>query len=232
MADRLKPEILSLLEKKTGNTKGTIRVQLSLLKRKFKGLTLNAAGQIYAEQNNTSILTKLTEDDKASLASMQLSMVPKREVRIPSKKANKTFQTFFSYSTTDKFEIEHIEEINKAYNAGCYTATYILCRKVIENLIIGLLKKKFPKNINLYFDTNRGRFRDFSEVLKNLSLNKKSFDPTIHKAIDRLASKASVFRDEANNKTHSLFHIATKKELSDADVSSILALIVSINVTL
>ena len=127
---------------------------------------------------------------------------------------------------------EHIEEINRAYNAGCYTATYILSRKVIENLIIGLLKKKFSKQPNLYFDTGRGRFRDFSEILKNLSTSKKSFDPTIHKAIDRLVSKASAFKDEANDKTHSLFHIATKKELDDAGVEQILALVISIDASI
>jgi hypothetical protein len=231
MADRLKPEILSLLVKKTGNTAGSIRVQLSLLKRKYKGLTLNAAAQTFAEQHGTSILPKLDAIDKSALASVQLSMIPKREVRVPGGKANKPFKVFFEYATTDKFEKEHIDEINRAYNAGCYTATYILCRKVIENLIIGLLKKKFPKTPDLYFDTGRGRFRDFSEVLKNLSTNKKAFDPTILKAVERLVSKASVFKDGANDKTHSLFHIATKRELEDADVGSILALIASIAAT-
>jgi hypothetical protein len=231
MADRLKPEVLQHLKKKTGNTPGSIRVQLSLLKRKFKGLTLNAAGQVYAEQHGTSILPKLTDTDKASLATVQLSAVPKREIRIPAGKTSKPFRVFFEYATTDKFEKEHIEEINRAYNAGCYTATYILSRKVIENLIIGLLKKKFPKKLDLYFDAGRGKFRDFSEVLKNISANKKAFDPTIHKAIERLVTKASVFKDGANDKTHSLFHIATKRELEDADVGSILALIASISAT-
>jgi len=231
MADRLKPEVLQHLKKKTGNTDGTIRVQLSLLKRKFKGLTLNAAAQVYAEQHGTSILPKLTDVDKTSLASMQLSTIPKREVRVPAGKAAKPFKVFFEYATTDKFEKEHIDEINRAYNAGCYTATYILCRKVIENLIIGLLKKKFTKKPELYFDTGRGRFRDFNEVLKNLSTNKKAFDPTIHKAVERLVTKASAFKDGANDKTHSLFHIATRRELEDADVGSILALIASIAAT-
>lgn len=232
MADRLKPEILTHLEDKTGNTPGSIQVRLSELKRKYKGLTLNAAAQIFAEQHGISILPKLTDDDKKALSMMQLSMVPKREVKIPSGKAAKPFKIFLAYTTIDKFEKEHIDEINRAYNAGCYTATYILSRKVIESLIIGLLKKKLPQSPDLYLDTARGRFRDFSEVLKNLSKNKKSFDLSIHKAIERLVNKASVFRDEANDKTHSLFHIASKRELDSADVQSILALVTSIAVTI
>ena len=229
MADRLKPEILKLLEKKTGCSIPGIRVRLSLLKRKYKGLTLNAAAQLYAEQHGSSIMPKLSDIDKAALASAQLVTVQKREIKVPIVKSSKPFNAFFEFPTTNRFELAHIEEINKAYNASCYTATYILSRKVIENLIINLLKKKFPKIPDLYFDVNRGRFRDFSEILKNLTVHKKYFDPTIHKAIERLVSKASAFREEANDKAHSLFHVATKKELDNADTKDVLALIAVID---
>jgi len=40
------------------------------------------------------------------------------------------------YDANDKLLKTHLEEINKTYTFGCYTATFILCRKVLENLII------------------------------------------------------------------------------------------------
>ena len=40
------------------------------------------------------------------------------------------------------------DEINKTYTYGCYTATFILCRKVLENLLIHhVLRRKYPKKI-------------------------------------------------------------------------------------
>ena len=98
MADRLKPEILEHLKTKTGNTAGTIQVQLSLLKRKYSGLTLNAAAQLYAQKHGTSILPKLAKEDKESLAKVQLTLVTKREIVIPqNKKGQKAFIIFLNY---------------------------------------------------------------------------------------------------------------------------------------
>lgn len=232
MADRLKPEILEHLKKKTGNTAGTIQVQLSLLKRKYSGLTLNAAAQLYAQKHGTSILPKLEKEDKESLAKVQLTLVTKREIVIPkNKKGQKALTIFLNYQTKDRFEKKHVEEINGTYNAHCYTATYILCRKLMESLIIEILKKKFPsgKDRILYEHPTQRRFLDFSVVLDNIYKQKTKFSITGSSAIQRLKQKATHFKNDANDKTHSLFHIATKAEIDAAEVQEIFDLIIKLN---
>lgn len=232
MADRLRPEILEHLKTKLGYKPASIQVQLSILKRKYSGLTLNAAAQLYAQKHGSSILPKLTEEDKESLAKVQLSMVPKREITIPSQKTGqKAFIIFLNYETDNRFEKEHVKEINGTYNARCYTATFILCRKLMESLIIEILKKKFPsvKGRILYEHSTQRRFLDFSVVLDNIHKQRTKFSITGSSVIQRLKQKATHFKNDANDKTHSLFHIATKTEIDAAGVQEIFDLIVKLN---
>lgn len=232
MADRLKPEILEHLRKKLGYEPESIQVQLSILKRKYSGLTLNAAAQLYAQKHGTSILPKLTTEDKEALAKVQLTIIPKREIFIPkAKKGQKAFLIFLNYQTNNRFEKKHVEEINGTYNARCYTATYILCRKLMESLIIEILKKKFPtgKDRILYEHPTQRRFLDFSVVLDNIHKQRTQFSITGGNAIQRLKQKATHFKNDANDKTHSLFHIATKAEIDAAEVQEIFDLIVKLN---
>ena len=232
MADRLKPEILEHLRKKLGYEPASIQVQLSILKRKYSGLTLNAAAQLYAQKHGTSILPKLTQEDKESLAKVQLTLIPKREVMVPkNKKGQKAFIVFLNYQTKDRFENKHVEEINGTYNAHCYTATFILCRKLMESLIIEILKKKFPTGTDraLYEHPTQRRFLDFSVVLDNIYKQRTKFSVTGGGVIQRLKQKATHFKNDANDKTHSLFHIATKTEIDGAEVQEIFDLIVKLN---
>lgn len=71
MADRLNPSALDILTKKTGKTAEQIRPRLSELRRKYSGLTMNAAAQVYAQSHGTSIMGKLGEGDRQSLATVQ-----------------------------------------------------------------------------------------------------------------------------------------------------------------
>src|SRR3989338_5361216 len=71
MADRLNPNIMEVLIKKTSKTTEQIRPRLSELRRKHSGLTMNAAAQIYAQSHGTSIMSKLGQEDRQSLATVQ-----------------------------------------------------------------------------------------------------------------------------------------------------------------
>jgi hypothetical protein len=71
MADRLKPTILNALVDKTGKTPQQIRPRLSELRRKYSGLTMNAAAQMYAQGQGTSIMGKLDPADRQALATVQ-----------------------------------------------------------------------------------------------------------------------------------------------------------------
>lgn len=71
MADRLNPAIMAHLVSKLGKKDSQIRPRLSELRRKNSGLTMNAAAQMYAQKHGTSIMSKLSTEDRQSLASVQ-----------------------------------------------------------------------------------------------------------------------------------------------------------------
>lgn len=71
MADRLNPKIMEVLVEKTSKTAEQIRPRLSELRRKYSVLTMNAAAQMYAQSHGTSIMPKLDQEDRQSLATVQ-----------------------------------------------------------------------------------------------------------------------------------------------------------------
>jgi len=60
----------------------------------------------------------------------------------------------------------------RAYTYMCYTAVFVFCRKIMENLVADIPRAKFPpitrEHKELYFDVSRGRIRDFKELLASL----------------------------------------------------------------
>ncbi len=71
MADRLKPAIMTHLEEKLGKTAAQIRPRISEIRRESSALTMNAAAQVYAEKQGTSVLAKLDQEDRQSLGIYQ-----------------------------------------------------------------------------------------------------------------------------------------------------------------
>jgi hypothetical protein len=149
-------------------------------------------------------------------------------------KPEKKLESFINYETKDYFKKGHIAELNRAFQNRCFTSVYILARKIIENLIIDILRKKFPEknesNKELYFDTPRRRFKDFAVILKNLKLKSPDFG-TSSKAVDRLYVLALNLKDDANDKTHSWFHLVeNRREIEGLQIKTIIELIIKLEV--
>lgn len=237
MAKKLNPKILNKLAEKSHRKESSIRPQLSVLRRQNPSITLNAAAQLYAQKNNFSVIKMLDEEDRATLPSFpQTSRPTNNSVALPKNKGNRSrpAAVILDYQTSNSFGKKHVEEINRAYNCGCYTAAFILCRKLFENLIINeiLIKKYLEKkkeNRELYYNTAQGRFRDFSEIENNVYQRRKTFPPTCIKPIERLHSKLKPFMSDANDYTHSWYHICSKKEFDEINMQEIADLITSIS---
>jgi hypothetical protein len=212
---QLSKDILGTLIKKTGKAVATIRKDLSILRRKYPQSTLNAVASIYARQHGFSIMQKLKKEDKTTLPQYEV-IAPKNIMHGKSKKAS--LFLYLKFETNNKFYNKHILEINKAYNAGCYTSVNVLLRKIIENVIIDILRHKYPpddrSNKILYYNIDRKSYQDFSIVLKNLYDKRNDFD-TLKKQIERLYDLCKNFKDDANDKTHSLYHIVERREEID-----------------
>lgn len=225
---KLDPRILKkLIEIAEGEiTEHSIRNALSKIRRENPSLTLNAAAQVFARRRNSSVARWLTPEDRETLKSVKIE-----KIKIPTARAKrkKKIVEIATYETDDKLLRAHLKEINKTYTYGCYTATFILCRKVLENLIIHhILRKKYPKDTrehrSKYFDFNRNRPLDFDRLLANLRASSNDFVPD-KKLVERICQLADGFKETANEMTHSLYHIATRKEIDSKNFQHILDLI-------
>ena len=230
MGKILQKEIRDHLIKTLGMTKGSIAVRISEIKYDHPQLTSAAAAQVLAKRKNKSIMRFLDDEDKKTLATVGNIAQAPVTISAKSKKGSKRSPTkvpMLTFQTSDRFIERHIAEINGTYHANCCTATFILCRKVMENLMVQILKKKFPtaRDRKLYEDQSSRRFLDFSIVLDNLYKARTDFSTTGYSAIERIKQKATPFKNDANDKAHSLFHIASKKEMKDANVQEIFDLI-------
>ena len=226
---KLKPEILKRLSERTGIKEDSIRVELSKLKSKYPRCTLNAVAQLYARSHRFSVMSKLSPEDKDTLPNHEIE---KAVVKIKEKrsKPREKLLEFIKYETKDHFQKGHIDEVNRAYTKGCYTSAYILTRKIIENLILDILRSKFAattiNNKELYYDINRRRYKDFEIILKNLYDKRHDFNVNSVKPIERLYQKAKNFKDGANDVTHSWYYlIESKKELDELELQLVIELI-------
>lgn len=230
MKAKLNPAIIGLLAKKTGLAVSTIPPEISRLQKIYPKSTPNAVAQIFAMQRGKTIWQKLSAEDRASLPNIEEGKSKVILVNNSTKKKQKFLRTIIKYETVDHFKKGHIDEINNAYTNKCYTSVFILTRKVLENLVIEILTKKFPptsiQNKELYYDVQKRRFKDFSVILKNLYDKRHDFEPHKVKIIERLYREALKFKDEANDATHSWYHLVeSSKEIDDLNIQSLIELI-------
>lgn len=112
------------------------------------------------------------------------------------------------------------DEINRAYNYNLPNAVLILSRKLLENLVIDLLRAKFPSNHKIYYDTSRKRFLDFSVLISNLNKYASSFGPD-EKAISQSYTSLEKLREKANSNAHSLTEITQLSEISNYKINDL-----------
>ena len=138
---KLNSKIFLKLKKKFPNkTENNIRVTLSQLSRKHR-VPLNTAAEILAKKEGFSVWGLLNDKEKGSLNNKDIQIIKLK--KSPNKK-RKSIVNFVDYETKNKFLKFHLDEINKCYSCGCYTAAFILIRKILENLIVDMITHKFP----------------------------------------------------------------------------------------
>ncbi len=149
---------------------------------------------------------------------------------------DKKFDIQKAISTPDLIQIEFKnifyrelkEEINKCYKLGAFTATFILSRKLIENLLIDVLRLKFPVNkgnLEIYYRTDKKRFNDFAVLLENLE-NKKNEFGIDKENIEEFLKLVKPFRPSANSNAHSLIIRGKKEEIDFYQIERMAGLLI------
>lgn len=121
----------------------------------------------------------------------------------------------------DDFYDKLIDEINRAYAYQMPMALSILIRKLLENLVIDILRKKYgTSNLTLYYDPSRRRFNDFSVLLQNLDARKSDFHYISSSLNKSLISDLNQYRDTGNSGAHTIDANLTVEQFA-ADKSKI-----------
>jgi len=115
----------------------------------------------------------------------------------------------------DDFYTDLIAQVNHCYSLGVYPAQMVLLRKLMENLVIDVLRRKYgTKDIGLYYDTNRRRFKDFQVLLDNMKSKLADFAPT-SPGLDASAVKMLQSFRETGNRTAHTIDVHLKREAID-----------------
>ena len=114
----------------------------------------------------------------------------------------------------DDFYRQLINLINECYSKEIYSAVPIFCRKLLESLIIDILKKKYgTTDINIFFNRNNGQYYGFNKLLKEFKDRLKDFKIDMDLDTNFIRS-ISEFRDKGNINVHVL-ELDLKKDESD-----------------
>lgn len=116
----------------------------------------------------------------------------------------------------DKFYSELIGQINTCYRHHLFPVVAILFRKILENLVIDILRYKYGSNrMELFFYPNRHRHHDFAVLLKNLRDNVSDFQHYSGALNDKLFDMLEKFREQGNANTHSIDVFLGKEEIDN-----------------
>ena len=131
----------------------------------------------------------------------------------------------------DVFYNELRDEINKAYQMKLFTSVMLLVRKLFENLIIEILRMKYPYNktgnLEIYYLENDRRFQNFTILLMNIEERKIDFTVDEY-LITEIISLIKSFRKGANANAHSIIIVSDEEDISKFDIPRISALLLKL----
>jgi hypothetical protein len=115
----------------------------------------------------------------------------------------------------DSFYGPLINDINTCYKNRVYDATLILTRKLLENLLIEILRGHYGMTeLSLFYIEEKGRFQSFSTLLKNAKdrvEQLRMYDLDIADLLEEIDQ----FREEGNASAHSITVDVTEQEIDD-----------------
>lgn len=114
------------------------------------------------------------------------------------------------------FYPELVKDINRCYSLGIYDATLVLTRKLLENLLIDVLRDQYGTGgIQIYYRPNNGQFQIFSTLIENFEDNLIDFKHLSGGLDSDFIDELNAFRQNANAEAHSIETNITESEMKD-----------------
>lgn len=107
-----------------------------------------------------------------------------------------------------------VQNINRSYDSEIYDATLVLTRKLLENLLIDILRERYgTARINLYYEPDSSQFQNFNTLIRNFDKNQDDFKHFSDEVDDDLIRKLDSFRQNANAEAHSIHSNLSESEI-------------------
>ncbi len=139
-----------------------------------------------------------------------------KKVKSYSKKAPISEEFIEFKFIKDKFYFRLIQDFNEIYRNGIFWLLPFILRKIIENYLIDILRRKYRMNsIDLFYKTTQGRFEDFSQLLSNFEAKLGDFKPYSAEINKEFINKLDYIREKGNSSAHSIEVSVEKKNIDD-----------------
>lgn len=127
---------------------------------------------------------------------------------------------------------EVVTEINRCYNTGSYSSATIMVRKLVENLIIDILRMEYGDDEpEKYFNTDTGRLHNLSTLINNLEESTNALKKYSGRVTSEEFQKSlEKSRTRANKEAHSVDVNRTQKELEQYVEESRMAVMVLVRI--
>ncbi len=123
-------------------------------------------------------------------------------------------------------------EINSTYKNGFLLASILLSKELIRNLLIDMIRKRFPptsdEHIDLFFDFNIQAFKSTEELIEVVKVNKNRFDLN-PEAIEHLVKSIQAMEPKLKPDSHTFRSISTQKDIIEMEIKEIVNLLNDIN---
>jgi hypothetical protein len=114
----------------------------------------------------------------------------------------------------DDFYRDLLDMINRAYAYELYVVVCLLARKMLENLLIDILRKRFGmEKLDLFYDTKYHGFREFKTLINNFENNLGEFQKIVPTLDSKFVKMLHSLREQGNSAAHTLEVQLTQKEL-------------------
>ena len=116
----------------------------------------------------------------------------------------------------DDFYYDLVDLINKAFTYGLCVPVRMLTRKLLENLLVDILRRKFGmRKVELFYDTKYNGFKDFKTLIKNFEDKISEFQKIVPEIDSGFIKALDRFREQGNSAAHTLEIQLKEKDLEE-----------------
>ena len=118
----------------------------------------------------------------------------------------------------DQFYITLVEDINKSYREGIDEATLVLTRKLLENLVIDILRARYGLSDNrreLFYNTNKRQFCRFSKLIENVKNNMEDLEYFSDRLDESVVDLLEDLKNQGDASAHSIEVAPSEGDMSE-----------------